>query len=422
VLIDKNARSASPKDKVSDLELDYFPHVREVVWTLVETYGRPTLGNKRNPLDELLFIVLSSKTPPDRYQLTFRALKARYPKFERLATAKVKVVARTIVVGGLSEKKARQIVSIARHLKQTFGRVTLSPLAKMNDEEAEAFLDNLPGVGKKVARCILMYSLNRRVFPVDAHCFRISQRLGWVASEVNLTDLVADELQAGIRPELRRDMHVGMILLGREYCTPREPRCEFCPLLVWCPTGNSRVPPKAKKVLNCFDPADLTRDLLDRKSGLPASSAAEVLSATHLVLAHITSSNLLPAITQQGVLPHRGEGRAIGDNLPSTPDCVYLSSTLDHFYFERATKRFGGVGAVVVVEVNRERIEPDENALTDRDRENWSPEQQLFQSLKFGSCRHKGAIPPSQFRGIYLERGKPYEPFKGETGFDNDDP
>jgi len=49
----------------------------------------------------------------------------------------------------------------------------LKPLARMSDRQAEEFMDTMPGVGKKTARCVLMYSFDRPLFPVDAHCFRI---------------------------------------------------------------------------------------------------------------------------------------------------------------------------------------------------------------------------------------------------------
>jgi endonuclease III len=48
----------------------------------------------------------------------------------------------------------------------------------MNDATAQSYLTSLPGVGLKTAKCILMYSLNREVLPVDTHVWRLSVRLG----------------------------------------------------------------------------------------------------------------------------------------------------------------------------------------------------------------------------------------------------
>jgi len=215
----------------------HFPFVVEVTDSLVHCFARPRLGNKHNPLNELLYVLLSSKTPPDRYQEVYRELRDRYRRAEELAEADPEQVATVIREAGLQNRKARAIVVIARRLREAFGRVTLAPVAAMSDEDAEQFLTGFPEIGKKTARCVLMYSLDRAVFPVDAHCFRIAKRLKWIPAECSLTDRVADALQNAIPEGLRKDLHLGMVLLGREYCVPRRPRCDQCPLLPYCPTG-----------------------------------------------------------------------------------------------------------------------------------------------------------------------------------------
>lgn len=213
-----------------------FPHVQEVALALRERHGLPTLGNKANPFNELLYIILSSKTPRDKYQRAYSALRRRYPKADDLASTGIHKIEKAIRFAGLEKKKAAQIRSIAHGLKRKFGHVTLSPLSKMKDSDAERFLTTLPGVGIKSARCVLMYSLGRKLFPVDSHCHRISMRLGWTQRKA-WTAGVADYLQAGIPARLRKPMHVGMVLLGREYCLPKSPHCSECPLLRYCPTG-----------------------------------------------------------------------------------------------------------------------------------------------------------------------------------------
>jgi endonuclease III len=218
-----------------------FRGIRAVARALRRRYGYQTLGNKKNPLNELLYIVLSSKTPPGRYQETYGALKKRFPRADDLAPVRPKDIASVIVRGGLAQKRAKQISAIARELRAQFGRVTLSPLARMSDPEAGAFLERLPGVGVKVARCILLFALDRKVFPVDAHCFRIVSRVGWTRNGATLTDRLAHKVQDGIPVDLRRQLHVSFVLLGREFCAPSSPRCSDCPIVTWCDTGKFRV-------------------------------------------------------------------------------------------------------------------------------------------------------------------------------------
>lgn len=205
----------------------------------MQRFGRPTLGNKKNPFNELLYVILSSRTPPDVYQETYRSLRREFKTANSIAEARPEYVAETIEQGGLHNKKACAITEIASELKETYGRVTLAPLKRMQTDEAEEFLLSLPGVSTKTARCVLMYSLDRPVFPVDVHCYRVSQRLGWAPSGVDLTKRRADELQAGVPEHLRRHLHVGMVLLSRHYCRPKNLRCRECPILEFCPTGTA---------------------------------------------------------------------------------------------------------------------------------------------------------------------------------------
>jgi endonuclease III len=194
--------------------------------------------NLKNPLDELLFIICSTKTGEASYRSTYRSLKETFPTHYQIAEAPAEYIARPIVSGGLSNQKAKAIRDLFDIIVEKFGEPTLKPLRKMSDGEAEAFLLSLPGVGKKVARCVLMYSLGRQVFPVDTHCWRIARRLGWVRptqKDRHCAPRDMDRLQAKIPPELRYSLHVNMISLGREICTPKTPRCDACPITVWCP-------------------------------------------------------------------------------------------------------------------------------------------------------------------------------------------
>src|SRR5262249_55442956 len=60
------------------------------------------------------------------------------------------------------------------------GRLDLAPLASKPDAEVERFFRSLPGINTKSVKCIIMYAMDRPVFPVDTHVRRISQRIGFV--------------------------------------------------------------------------------------------------------------------------------------------------------------------------------------------------------------------------------------------------
>lgn len=212
--------------------------VFDVAAALKNRYHDFNHHNLKNPLDELLFIICSTRTAEAGYRDTYRSLKRAFPTHLQVAEAPAEYIARPMVSGGLSNQKSKAIRKIYDVLVKRFGEPTLAPLRKMGDAEAEAFLLSLPGVGKKVARCVMMYSLGRQVFPVDTHCWRIARRLGWVRptqKDKHCAPRDMDRLQSKIPPELRHSLHVNLISLGREICTPATPRCDECPILAWCP-------------------------------------------------------------------------------------------------------------------------------------------------------------------------------------------
>jgi endonuclease III len=193
--------------------------------------------NRKNPLDELLLILCSVKRGEKVYLRAFKSLKQAFPTFEKLNQASVKELTKQIEWGGLQNQKARALKKITMAITGKFGNLSLAPLRKMTEGECEGFLCSLPGVGKKVARCVMLYSLGMEVFPVDTHCWRASKRLGWIKTNGKhkfCTSQDMDILQDMMPPRLRLSLHVNMVSLGRELCLARSPKCHCCPITQYC--------------------------------------------------------------------------------------------------------------------------------------------------------------------------------------------
>jgi len=214
--------------------------IQSVTSLLEEAYQSPRLGNKVNPLNELLYIQLSLRTTGPSFERTYTHFKKCFPKWEDVYQASEAEVAGSMFNAGLSMQKASNLKKILQVLIDDFGKLSLSSLKKLSDEELENYLCSLPGIGKKSARCIMMYSFDRAVFPVDSHCFRIIKRLGWIGKKEKYTDKVADKIQGFIPKSVRYSLHVNMVAHGRSMCHPVYPRCSVCPILQLCPFGQER--------------------------------------------------------------------------------------------------------------------------------------------------------------------------------------
>ena len=205
---------------------------------LREAYGDYAHGNKRRALDELLYILSSIKTTERKHAESYRSLRRAFPTYGDIAGATEESLAEALSVGGFQTVKAQTIRRAVDAIVERFGRPTLAPLRRMPDREAERELLALPGVGPKIARCVMMYALDREVFPVDTNCWRIAVRLGWIEPKPGGRQITAkdmDRLQERIPPGLRYSLHVNMVSHGRRICTPKRPSCDRCVLTDLCP-------------------------------------------------------------------------------------------------------------------------------------------------------------------------------------------
>jgi endonuclease III len=203
---------------------------------LKQQYGSPRLGNVNDPFSELLYIFLSSQTQESNFKRTWAALKAEFPGWSGLDRASIKKIARVIKFGGLSNWKAPLIKNFSTTIRRDFGSFKgLNQLRRMEDCAAEMYLTSLPGIKIKSARCVMLYSLGRSVFPMDTNTFRVFRRLGIMPKTLKERPVwVHNALQEFIVPSDRYDLHVNLVAHGRTVCRSREPVCQNCVIASYC--------------------------------------------------------------------------------------------------------------------------------------------------------------------------------------------
>lgn len=212
--------------------------LREVTLELHRAYGTPNLGNLKDPTDEFAYIVLSRKTPEGAYQAGFSSLK-EVGSWDKISELSENEIARIIHGGGLEASKARTLRIGLNEIREVFGTADLSLAGGLDDDALFELLSKIPGVGPKSARCIMLYSFGRAVFPVDAHVGRVLARLGpFERLGVSLEEMDHKKRQAVLAdlvpPDLRYALRVNLIAHGRATCRAVRPLCGQCPVRSLC--------------------------------------------------------------------------------------------------------------------------------------------------------------------------------------------
>ena len=197
---------------------------------LREMYGRPVNEPHGHPIAELVRTILSQNTNDNNRDVAYGRLRDRFPTCEQVRDAPTGELEEALRPGGLAPSKTPRI----QHVLESIGDPPdLDWLAEAPRQEALDYLTDLPGVGRKTAACVLIFTFDRPEIPVDTHVKRVGARLGLFRENASFEE-AHDEMLAITPPEDAYEFHINLIRHGRALCRPR-PRCDECELRRMCP-------------------------------------------------------------------------------------------------------------------------------------------------------------------------------------------
>lgn len=105
-------------------------------------------------------------------------------------------------------------------------------------------LERLPGVGHKTASVVMMQAFNKPAFPVDTHIHRLACR--WGIGDAKSVERTEARLKVWFPDPLSwQDLHVRIILFGREHCAARRHDMDACPICKFAATDEARAANRA---------------------------------------------------------------------------------------------------------------------------------------------------------------------------------
>ncbi len=219
---------------------------REMPWRRAENF--------EDPYRILVSEIMLQQTTVAAVMPFFERFTARFPTLKSLADApESEVLAQWAGLGYYS--RARNLQRAAQQVMNAHGGVFPTDFS--------AILA-LPGVGRYTAGAVASIALLQRQPIVDANVARVLSRVLWVEGDLKTATNQARLWEGAaqiveVESVSPRAINPAMMELGALVCTPKNPRCEVCPVAQWCAARaqnkQNEVPFRAPKAAptNLFD-------------------------------------------------------------------------------------------------------------------------------------------------------------------------
>jgi endonuclease-3 len=207
--------------------------IKKINSLLIKFFGKPKRSKKLpNPVDALVGTILSQNTNDNNSYKAYQNLKSEFKSWEDVAVLPRQKIEKLINVGGLGKQKSKAIKNVLKELMKKQGKISLNYLKNMDNESVMNELIAFDGVGLKTASCVLLFSMDRDICPVDTHVHRTLNRIGIV--NTNSPDKTFNEILGNIPDGSAHEFHTNLIRLGREVCKSSKPNCSICPVEKIC--------------------------------------------------------------------------------------------------------------------------------------------------------------------------------------------
>jgi endonuclease-3 len=190
-----------------------------------------------DPVSRFVRSFLGSRNRDASSWAAFHRLRQRFESWDEMADAPVAEIEAELQDVAFAEKKAPDLKRALEKIRVRAGALNLDFLGTLDVDAALVWLEQIHGVGRKIAASTLNFStLRRRAFVADSHVIRVLQRFGFVTKNAtteavyDAVMLAAGDCDAGDLYQL----HWHLKRLGRQICTHQRAHCALCPLSELC--------------------------------------------------------------------------------------------------------------------------------------------------------------------------------------------
>jgi len=196
----------------------------------LKNYNPPVLDSKiwdeipQTPYTTLISCILSLRTKDEVTGPASKKLLKKHNTPEKIIQLSEKQIQELIYPVGFYKTKAKTIKDISKVLIEKY---------ESNVPENLEELLKLKGVGRKTANIVMVYGHKKSGYlPIDTHCNRIPNRLGWVKTKT--PEETEIELKKVLPKKYWDDFNNLFVQFGQSICVPISPFCSKCPIEKYC--------------------------------------------------------------------------------------------------------------------------------------------------------------------------------------------
>lgn len=229
--------------------------IRKIHQALLDEYGEQDWHDNDDGVRRLLITILSQNVADENTARAAENLFNDFEDYEEIENASVDELADSINPAGLPQTKAHRLQRTLKALRefQNSEGVSGAPenssrefsddgdkndysvdfLGEMEDSDAQAWLEEIKGIGPKTASVLLNFHFDADVMPVDTHVERIAKRFRLIhfsASNGKAHEL----LNEAVPHDIKNSFHMLIIEHGKNNCSARNPTCEETKLKKYC--------------------------------------------------------------------------------------------------------------------------------------------------------------------------------------------
>lgn len=197
----------------------------EIIEKLKEYYPEAKCSlDFKTPFELAIAVMLSAQCTDERVNKVTPKLFEQYSTPEEIYNIEIEELEEIIYPCGFYKNKAKNIKAMAKEILEKYN-------GKMPQTMEE--LISLPGIGRKSANVIMLEAFkNPQGIAIDTHAKRIFRRIG-ITKNVDPSKIENDVLKL-LPKKYYKDVNHLLVWHGRKICSSKKPKCEECPINVFC--------------------------------------------------------------------------------------------------------------------------------------------------------------------------------------------